>query len=242
MADFEGIVEVYDEKFYVNTKENIGISSVLEKIEPLLNKMASSVYISGYSFEDIRQELILIAIDGIQSFDITKDVKLSTFLHVHLKNKLISKLKHKNKMANDATLVLEEKVTDEKKTEDKRYRKIKQEVSFGVFRTNNDQSNGRGDTLNIEETIATENSVFGIKANSVSEIDFEISLQQFLETLDPTMSEIIKLIYYEDLSIKDASQRLNQNPLTISNKLKKLQNKAAFKEMFEDIHKYKEHE
>jgi DNA-directed RNA polymerase specialized sigma subunit len=99
---FEGIVDVYDETFYVNTLTNVGLESVLKKVEPLINKMCSKTYISGYAFEDIKQELNIMVIQGISKYDPAKGTKLSTFLQNHLRKKMISKLRSVNKMSNHA--------------------------------------------------------------------------------------------------------------------------------------------
>ena len=73
---FIGSTEFYDETIYINTKTGEGLGRALKKIDPLLCKMASSTYIEGFSFQDIKQELALIAIDGIRSFDSDKNVKM----------------------------------------------------------------------------------------------------------------------------------------------------------------------
>ncbi len=90
---FVGYADLYDEKIFVDTCSGVGVEMILRKIDPLLCKMASSTFIEGYTFQDIKQELTLIAIDGIRSYNPGKNVKMSTFLHIHLRNKLISKLR-----------------------------------------------------------------------------------------------------------------------------------------------------
>ena len=99
---FEGTVKVYDEEIHINTTTKKGYERVLQRIDPLLCKMASKTYMPGYNFDDIKQELIVIAVEGVNAFDPKKNVKLSTFLHIHLRNKLISKIKSVNKLSNDA--------------------------------------------------------------------------------------------------------------------------------------------
>ncbi len=100
---FKGVVRMYDESVYIDTSTCEGYGRILERIDPLLCKMASKTYISGSNFEDIKQDLSVIAIEGINSYDPKKNVKLSTFLHIHLRNKLISKIKSANKLSNDAS-------------------------------------------------------------------------------------------------------------------------------------------
>ena len=104
---FEGNVKLYNEEFYVNTGTGEGLDRVLKKIDPLLFKMSNSLFIPNYAPEDVKQELAIIAIEGVRSYDSTKNVKLSTFLHIHLHNKIISKIRSKNKLSNNAFSVSE---------------------------------------------------------------------------------------------------------------------------------------
>ncbi len=112
MKSFAGTVSMYNESIYVDTNTGTGVDLVLKKIEPLIFKMSSKTFMRGYAQEDIRQELNIMAIEGIKSFDKSKNVKLSTFLHIHLRNKLISQIKSENKIANNATIASEFKFPD----------------------------------------------------------------------------------------------------------------------------------
>lgn len=111
-SEFEGTVRMYDEDVYINTATRQGYDRVLERIDPLLCKWASKTYMPGYTFEDIKQELSIIIIEGVNAFDPSKNVKLSTFLHTHLRNKLVSKIKSVNKLSNDAFSLYEESVKE----------------------------------------------------------------------------------------------------------------------------------
>lgn len=99
---FQGNVRLYNEEFYVNSNTGEGLDRVLKKIDPLLFKMSNSLFIPNYAPEDVKQELAILAIEGVRSYDATKNVKLSTFLHIHLHNKIISKIRSKNKLSNNA--------------------------------------------------------------------------------------------------------------------------------------------
>ena len=104
---FAGKVKVYNEEFYIDANSGTGLDKVLAKIDPLLFKMSKSLFIPGYSVEDVKQELAILAIEGVRSYDSTKNVKLSTFLHIHLHNKIIAKIRSKNKISNNAFLISE---------------------------------------------------------------------------------------------------------------------------------------
>lgn len=220
---FEGIVKVYNEEYYVNTRTGLGLDKVLKKIEPLLNKMASKTYINGYGFEDIKQELAAIAIDGIRSYNPDKNVKLSTFLHIHLNNKIISKLRRENKASKDAFSL---------HSEDDGNSKISQargELSFSQCLPEDGNINA------FENTLGEESSLYGERMLSYSDIDFTVSIQNLAEFIDEKTLKIINLIYYNDYSIKDAAKEVGLTGWAASTRLKKLSDDSRFREVFSDF-------
>ena len=70
--NFEGMVKVYNDEIFISTKTGVGVDFVLKKMDPLLSKMASRTYLPGYRFEDIKQELSIIAIEGIKNYYVAK--------------------------------------------------------------------------------------------------------------------------------------------------------------------------
>ena len=97
-----GIVKMYDEEMFLDLTTGIGVDKVIKKIDPLINKWASSVSFGDMLFEDRRQEIYIIAIQGIYKYDCNKNTKLSSFLHTHIKNKVLSKIRSVNKKSNNA--------------------------------------------------------------------------------------------------------------------------------------------
>ena len=47
---YRAYVKVYDDRYYVDTNTGEGFDKVLAKIDPLLNKFASTMYIPGFKF------------------------------------------------------------------------------------------------------------------------------------------------------------------------------------------------
>jgi RNA polymerase sigma factor (sigma-70 family) len=220
---FEGIVKVYKEEFYVNTETGVGLDSVLKKIDPLLCMMASKTYIPGYSFEDIKHELVLMAIDGIRSYNPDKQAMLSTFLHIHLNNKLISRIRSENKMSNDAFGLFEKNSEG-----DSKIRRAREELSFTQCTPLNEEG------LMFEHTVSDEDGLYESgKAKSVSQIHFEVSLNKLCDKLDEKTAKIIKLIYFEDYSIKDAAKEVGLSGWAASMRLKNLSKKKYFRDIFD---------
>ncbi len=220
---FEGIVKVYKEEFYVNTQTGVGLDSVLRKIDPLLCMMASKTYIPGYTFEDIKHELVLMAIDGIRSYNPDKQAMLSTFLHIHLNNKLISRIRSENKMSNDAFGLFEKDSEGGGKI-----RRAREELNFSQCSPLNEEG------LSFENTISDEDGLYSSgRAKTISEIDFEVSLKKLVGRLDEKTAKIIKLMYFEDYSIKDAAKAVNLSGWAASMRLKNLSKKKYFRDVFD---------
>jgi len=257
--EFAGSVDVYDENFYVDTRTGEGLDLVLDKIDPLLCKMASRTYIPGYFFDDIKQELVEIAINGIRSYNPDKKVKLSTFLHIHLRNKIISKIRSKNKMSKDAfglgdlsaytckcgtsetpieDSVLTESGSYEVKvscascgsTLSKKTRRIREEILFTQIRTNNSEKN---DAINFEDMISDDDAMYNSGASLYRHVDFIDSLDKLSESIDEKTAKIVRLICLEDYSIKDAASEVGLSGWAASMRLKNLSKNKVIKDMFD---------
>lgn len=219
-----GTAEFYDESIFVNTGTGEGLDRALKKIEPLLCKMAASTFISGYSFYDIKQELAAIAIDGIRSYNPDKNVKMSTFLHIHLRNKLISKLRSENKMSNDAFLLNDGQPVP---------KKVRGEINFSQV---SDRMSSGGDDykdVDFESNISSELNMFGSHENSHEKTEFASSLARLVSTMDRKTSKIIELIYLRDYSIKDAAAEVGLSGWAASMRLKKLSKNRLVKDLFD---------
>lgn len=225
---YRAFVDVYNERYYVDTNTGEGFDKVLAKIDPLLNKFASTLYVPGFKFEDAKSELSIIAIEGIMSFDPHRDVKLSTFLHKHIHNKKISLIKSENKISNDA-FSLQSK--DEKDEPGPKIRKIREALNFSQFKINNAKDE---QTTLFENTIADDNSSIdsSIIKNRYDKTEFESSLEKACERLDSKTKKIIELMYFEDYSIKDAADAVGLSGWAASMRLKKLANKSSIKNIF----------
>ena len=86
-------VSVYEEEFYIDKETGKGFDLVLNKIKPYISSLSYSwsKTIPNTTPEDLEQDIYVIAIQGIKNYNPTKNTKLSSFLHTHINNKLISK-------------------------------------------------------------------------------------------------------------------------------------------------------
>ena len=86
-------VSVYEEDFYIDKETGKGFDLVLNKIKPYISSLSYtwSNTIPNTTQEDLEQDIYVIAIQGIKNYNPNKGTKLSSFLHTHINNKLISK-------------------------------------------------------------------------------------------------------------------------------------------------------
>lgn len=217
-------VQVYDEVIYVDTFSGEGFDKIMLKIDPLLCKYAATTRIANASFEDVKNELAILALEGIQAFEPYRNVKLSTFLQTHLHNKIISKIKSDNRISHDAYGLYE-------KSADKfaKIKKIRTEIQFSQF----EKPDGDAETLSFENSIADEGGLYAPGYSKYDLVDFETSLLKISSKLDSKTRRIIELIYFEDYSIKDAAEHVGLTGWAASLRLKKLAIRGTFKSIFE---------
>lgn len=257
---FSGKVKVYNEEFFVDSNSGKGLDKVLAKIDPLLFKMSKSLFIPGYSPEDVKQELAILAIEGVRSYDSTKNVKLSTFLHIHLHNKIISKIRSKNKLSNNAFIISENqslpdvcecgsadfqiKMRDDveiarecnscEKVYKKEIKTAKKEVLFSEIDKKIESSGGSGSEdgkLSFINSIPDDGSVFTPRMSPDEQIEIETSIDSICEGLDEKTSKILKMISLEDYSIKDAAEEVGLSPWAANIRIKNLSRNKKIKDM-----------
>jgi RNA polymerase sigma factor (sigma-70 family) len=98
-----GLVRMYGEDVSIDKRTRSGYDLVLKKIEPLICDWARKVYFGNMPYEDRKQEIYMIAIQGVDNFNPDKGVALSSFLHTHIRNKILSKMRTSNKKSRNAT-------------------------------------------------------------------------------------------------------------------------------------------
>ena len=256
--EYESVVRMYDEDVYISTITKQGYKRVLERIDPLLCKWASKTYMPGYSFDDIKQELSIIIIEGINAYNPEKNVKLSTFLHTHLRNKLVSKIKSVNKLSNDA-FSLYEKVAGElcecgglivlKKVRDERtssvvsrntceqcsqeykptYRKSREELVFSSM-PKTDPVSGE-EYAEFQSSLAETDSLYASTSTLYERIDLEIAIDKLSGIIDDKTAAILRMVCLEGYSIKDAAKSVGLTGWAASMRLKKLNRYKIIKDL-----------
>jgi len=246
---YESMVDVYDEKILINTKTKTGYAAVLKKIDPLLSKMAKRTYISGYAFDDVKQELSLMAIEGINSFDPARKVKMSSFLHNHLKNKLISKLKSSNKLSNDAFdssvevaidrckcgSSSEKSVTSNlcdncKKECGPTYRNSRDEITFSSIPI---KVSSHGDELDFESSISSCDSVYANTTSAYDDIAIGLAIEKLSKCVDEDTRALLRLICIDGYTVTDAAKSIGITGWAANIKLKKIKSNKILIDILE---------
>ena len=228
---YSGHVEMYDEKIYIDMATKQGYARVLERIDPLLCKWSSRTYLSGYTYEDIKQELSIIIVEGINAYDHKKKVKLSTFLHTHLRNKLISKIKSVNKLSNDACSLRETSVS-EGEEEKPKYRKSREELSFSTM-AKRDPSSGE-EYCEFQNTLSNSDSLYSEDGTVFERIDLELAIEKVASMVDEKTYIILRRVCLDGYSIKDAASEVGLTGWAASMRLKKLSKHKLVTDMLGD--------
>jgi len=229
---YSGYVEMYDEKIYIDMATKKGYARVLERIDPLLCKWSSRTYLPGYTYEDIKQELSIIIVEGINAYDHKKKVKLSTFLHTHLRNKLISKIKSVNKLSNDACSLRGDAMLDGEE-EIPKYRRSREELNFSTM-AKVDPSSGE-EYCEFQNTISNSDSLYSEDGTVFERIDLELAIEKVAAVVDEKTYTILRRVCLDGCSIKDAASEVGLTGWAASMRLKKLSRHKIIKDMLGDL-------
>ena len=239
MNNYKGEVYMYDEKIFVNTATGEGVGDVIKKITPLIEGMAARSHINGYTFEDIKQEISLLVVDGVKKYDPDREVKLSTFLHWHLKNKFITKLKSLNTMANDATSMKGEKIENCScggsinknlsndtfvcnscgKIHKSIYRSSRRELTFSEMKISN---NNEDDGSEYTNYIANDDSVFPSKFGGTKNLETKLFFEKLEAVLDDKTAKILRKFCIEGTTMQEAAKSVGMTGWAASVRLKRI--------------------
>lgn len=219
-------VDMYGDDYYICKKTRAGYDKVLKKIDPLISSYCKKISIPGYSFEDIKQELSQIAIEGIDSYDVSKKVKLSTFLHIHIKNKFISFAKHHNKLSKNASI-------NSPKMGTNGFRKIKKELVFSSIQLSESDNQTLSDT--VDQHYSEADAIFASDGYASSDMDVTAIFKIIEKFTDEKILDILKKISIYGLSLEEACAENGIKSWVASAKIKKLSEIPEIKEVMKSL-------
>lgn len=205
-----GLVKMYDEEIFIDISSGLGIERVLKKIEPLINKWAADIRFGDMPFEDRKQEIYIIALQGIEKYDDTKGTKLSSFLHTHIKNKILSKIRSVNKKSNNACVYM---------TNSSGYLK---EIAESQIKINSGSSDDKSGSLSVFDAYADTSALSVIS-------DSSIIIDELRGSLSEKDFKIVEMLDF-GMSIKEISDEMQENYWTVSKAVKKIRDSKIMKE------------
>ncbi len=255
---FVGKAFIYDEEIAINTYTGQGYDTVVRKMKNYIDWYSGKIRLAGFEREDIKQLIVMILLDGIRRYNPRLKIKLSTFLYVHIKNRIISRIKEETRQSLNATYhdpfykficscgasfvssrsdAAENACHSCKKKVDSTWT-IRAEhhepLSLdGIMNTMNDdgESNDKGSRIHYNGRKNNFIDFFG-KIDTIEDLDKNMDFSNILRDEDEVTRKIAELMYNEDYSITDAAKEVGLTCWAASLRLKKLKGKRNFKDFF----------
>jgi len=263
---FIGKAFIYDKEIFINTFTGQGYDKVIETMTDYINWYSGKIRLAGFDREDIKQLIVLIILDGIRRYNPNvkingNKIKLSTFLYVHIRNRIISRIKEETRQSLNATYnapqykftcpcgvsfsstmadakccIACKMVIPNEFTPDSKWKKRAEHVEpvslDGIMSSmNEEESSDKASRVHYNGRNNSLIDFFG-KVESVEDIDRELDFSNVLSEEDDVTRKIAELMYNEDYSITDAAREVGLTCWAASLRLKKLKSKKHIREFF----------
>lgn len=261
-SGFAGNVFVYDEEIFINTVTGEGFDPVIRKMKAYIDWYSGKVRLSGFEREDIKQQIVLIMLDGMRRYNPDHKIKLSTFLYIHVKNRMISRIKEDNRQSLNATfyeslfkfsctcgfsvtaskadsesiicLSCNKKVDETWKIRTERFEPMS--LDSLISTSTDPDSDGPNDSYRGYRVNGhgKQNNLlaFFSQTDTLELVDKKLDFNSVFSSEDPKTIKIAELMYYDDFSITDAAEAVGLTCWAASLRLKKLKDKKHIKEWF----------
>lgn len=192
-------VKVYDKSFRLNKKTRKNFDKVLTKTEPLVNKLAYEFFgfFNYIDIEDLKQDIREIIFNGILTYKSDKRTKLSSFLHVHTRNKLISLAEMYNAEKRSAIFI-------DKDFLDNNYASAERSLDFLKDRYLKEQ-------IKLDDLLSDAYGFNSDYQTNLKTMRFNIAFRQIIEKHQkqfPDEMLVLEKIYYQDKSIVDMGKEI----------------------------------
>jgi len=260
---FVGKAFVYDEEIFINTFTGEGYDLVVNKMKNYIDWYSGNVRLAGFDREDIKQFMFVLLLDGIRRYNPRPsnsytNIKLSTFLYIHIKNRIISRIKEETRQSLNAsyneptykficpckTFFVSNRSDASKsscvscgKMVDSTWKIRAQHhepISLDALMapTSEDDNHGdRGSRVHYNGKRNNFIDFFG-RVSDVEDVDRNLDFLNVLDSEDSTTRKIAELMYNNDYSITDAAKEVGLTCWAASLRLKKLKSKKHIREFF----------
>lgn len=250
---FSGIVNVNNEYVYVNTKTGSGYDRVINKLDRLVNYLASKYKIKGNTLEDNRQNVILHILEGIPKYNPFKNTQLSTFLQMRVERRLINEIRDENRISKNATILNVQTFGITCECGQEYITSLANKSNLNEIKCNSCFAQAHKqkvivlshDELSLEsimechfedsshsEGMLDESDLFQQHSPSLDDNVITIcDIQKWLADEDPRVIKIIELVCFKDYSVRAAADEVGLTGAGASLKLKNLKNKHVVREL-----------
>jgi RNA polymerase sigma factor (sigma-70 family) len=102
---FAGDVTLYNVSVYMNTKTGEGYGEVIKQLNKFVVYLSSRYRLEGFSFEDIKQHIIVHILECLPKYDPRRNTKLSTFIQTCVSRRLINEIRNQGRLYHNATVL-----------------------------------------------------------------------------------------------------------------------------------------
>ena len=255
---FIGTALIYDQEVFINTFTGEGYDVIAAKMKNYINWYSGKIRLAGFDRDDIKQLIATILFDGVRRYNPSLKIKLSTFLYVHIKNRIISRIKKETRQSLNATYndpnfkiicgcgvsfvatkqeAFQMQCVGCNKKIDNACIMLAEHcepISLDcILSISSDDHNDSypNKTINIYNNKSGIIEFFG-RSDTIDEIDKNLDLKSILCDEDELTCKIAELMYYKDYSITDAAKEVGLTSWAASLRLKKLNTKKRIREHF----------
>lgn len=222
-----------NKKILINAKngDKESLEQVIQNNLKFIYKLASQAREgdSNLEFDDLVSQGVIGILKALKNYDTNKDIKFLTYAYHYIKNSILdySNRNHFSVKLSDSKIREYVKLNSQKQSKNKakldKFKLFKRNNTISFEKVKFDEFN-HNNTVPLERIKVNSNSYSG---TSFDIIENKIYLEKLLEKSNLSNLElrILKEIYYNQLSIKHASLKLDLDPL----KVKKIKNVALNK-------------
>lgn len=229
---FCGNVLVFSKSIYVDTRNGEGYYDVIKAFQPVIKNLANKYWFCGSSFEDKKQDIILLVLEGIPKYDPRKEMKLSSFLQMRVNRRIINELREESRNAKSATFLNVDgkqvvcgcgnsfSVIVQKDDEiicDKCFKNVNSYdntriLPMSIFEISESYKSGDNKVSSNEKISSVDSEystmLFGNKSAVDEDAIYAHDFKNWIKTKDAKTARIIELIYFKDYSISAAAEEV----------------------------------
>lgn len=79
---------------YIDTQANVGVGDICKRLSKFVTYQSLKIRFPSFSVEDTMQEIYVLIVDAIPSYELGKNTNILTFLQTHVKNRMINMCKY----------------------------------------------------------------------------------------------------------------------------------------------------